>query len=144
MSNLFIRGIAYTPAYEEKYDGSYLHYKELTSDFAESCVGLPVYVNHDLNGPSVGRVTNAYISKDLQLMVEIHCDLEPLNHLLHSSMTSYNNTGKPYFKGLSLGLRCGELETKYSLDIVSKEPREVSIVPVGDRPGCHILDFELA
>lgn len=143
MSNLYIRGIAYTPTREKNFKGALFTEDEMNDDLAKKCIGLPVLVNHDWKHPKVGVVKEAYIDKNKNLNVLLHCDVPTFNEMIYSGMTEYNKHGKPIFKGLSLAKRHVEHRTDYDVTISDKEPSEISIVPVGDRPGTWITDFEL-
>lgn len=138
---LLISGIAYTPEYKEDYHGSWFGITEMNDDLARQCIGLPALINHDLSHPPVGKIIDAMITESGQLSVVIECDVEFFNDMLVSNLTSDNKLGKPVFTGLSLGTKVGEKRSQYDVEIVSKVPEEVSIVPVGDRPHTYITGF---
>lgn len=143
MSTLYIKGVAYTPERKEGFRGGCLTEDEMNEELVEKCVGLPVLINHDMNHPEVGKVIDARINEHKNLEVIIHCDVDFFNTFIYSCLTDKNATGKPHFRGLSLGMRVGERRTLYDVEVVHKEPVEVSIVPVGDRPDTWITDFQV-
>lgn len=141
MSILYVYGIAYTPAYEKDYSGTYLSYRDMNDKLVQQCIGLPVFINHDTASPRVGEVVDANITPELHLAVLLKLDIPYFNSLIYNGLTSENATGNQYFRGLSMGLRVGEAETTYYTHITSKVPMEISIVPEGDRPNCDIISF---
>lgn len=143
MSNLYIAGTAYTPVREKDYQGGCFREHEMTDDLAQRCIGLPVLVNHDWNHPPVGKVKDAYIDEEKNLQVVLDCDVPAFNEYIYGCLTDNNVKNEPIFRGLSMGKGHKEVRQNYDINIVDKEPREISIVRVGDRPGTWIKDFEM-
>ena len=141
-TRLIIKGVAYTPNYDnDNFDQVFLTRNEMTNEFAISTIGLPVYIEHDTDGPRVGHIINAYIDELWRLRVVLALDVKFFNEMI------YDKIKNGYFRDMSLGHNV-HLLTDPSTSmrkIVAKRPTEVSIVRVGDRPGTHIdyCEFEL-
>lgn len=142
---IIVDGVAYTPHNDIDTDNVWLTITEMTNELAKKVIGLPVYIEHDIEAPHVGYVKNAYISNELNLIVKLVLDVDFFNQFLIEQLTPCNRTGKPILRDLSLGHRCIKHINKQTKigKIVKKIPKEVSLVRKGDRPNCHIFNIDI-
>ena len=138
---LQIGGIIYTPSYDENYEGTLLHASEITQYLCDKLINLPVYIEHDISSPILGRVKSAIMLPDKRIFGVLELDVPFFNDKMRTALSCNNHTGNPIYSGLSLGVDL-EIETFNDIRKVKKKtPVEVSIVGTGDRPGTEILFF---
>lgn len=146
-NDLLLLGCAYTPQYGDE-ETTLFKDGEMTQEFADKCVGLPVHIEHD-KSKTIGEVERAYINECHQLMTVLHLYGDPVvNKLLPPKL--YKNPdwgGKAFYNGLSLGNEVG-FKMDYVKDgdytvktIANNVPSEVSIVGEGNRPLTEIQDY---
>lgn len=144
-NDLIVYGCAYTPKYDED-ESTIFNHTTMNSEFAQSVIGLPVYIEHDTT-VQIGEVKEAFINERRQLMVVLHIIGNPLvNKLLPSRLyKDPSNGNKGFFNALSLGNSVGFKLTDYGdykvKEIAQNVPSEISIVRAGNRPMTQILEY---
>lgn len=147
VSDILVMGCAYTPHYGEEETTLFKH-NQMTNDFAQQVMGLPVYIEHD-KSKQIGVVKDAYINESRQLMTLLHLtgDEYANSKLPHAFYKGPENNYTGFYNGLSLGNSVNfKLDHKdgYTIkEIVDNVPSEVSIVREGDRPLTSINDYWL-
>jgi hypothetical protein len=155
MEEIRIYGIGFIPATEK---GSHmLTGNEMTNKLAQSSVGLPVFIEHDLT-MQIGEVQSATIDSETKnLMVELRVFRNPdiICHLA-DALSMSDHTMRRRFSGISVGTtvtlkriglgmpdKYGKFQEYYSTAEGSVFT-EFSIVEKPDSPGCVILDWKFS
>lgn len=138
MDDIVLTGCAYTPEFKEGYHGTLFHVSDMTPQFAESIVGLPVYIEHDTGIP-IGCVTDAHIDYSSRLIVTI----KVYGNTIVTSLLPPKLASR-FYAGLSLGhavqFKMGDDGT---VGVHSLTPTEISIVRKGDREGTDIFHYQV-
>lgn len=143
-NGVLIFGTAYTPTYDDDYDGTLFSHEQMNEEFAERMKNLPVYIEHDASVP-IGKVKDAFINERRQLETILHVNSsKEINKRIPPTLyKDPENGGKGFFNALSLG---NDITFNFSPDkckttIDSNVPTEVSIVRNGNRPLTEIKDY---
>ena len=142
---ILISGCAYTPLYGEDSPSTIFKHDQMTSAFAESVKGLPVYIEHDTS-KQIGEVYDAYINEKRQLMTLLHINNNPIaNKLLPPTLYKDPAVNQRYYNALSLGndASFGRKDNLSPPEVRSNVPAEVSLVMAGNRPMTEIDDYWL-
>lgn len=131
---ILVRGIAYLPQVDEKYEGTFLTISDLTPDKISAMKGLPVYIEHSEPpaGHAVGEVFNAYLNDDNWLMVELV--VQGVTREVHASIDY--SLRHNMFKMLSVGHDV--VITRDPITVIEKRVKEISIVQQGAHDGTFI------
>jgi hypothetical protein len=144
-NEILVSGCAYTPLYGEDGPSTIFKHDQMTSAFADSVKGLPVFIEHDTS-KKIGEVYDAYINEKRQLMTILHINNNPIaNKLLPPTLYKDPERNQRYYNALSLGndasfSRKDELSPP---EVLSNVPAEVSLVMAGNRPMTEIDDYWL-
>jgi hypothetical protein len=152
VNDILILGCCYTPESNEDYEGPYFKYNEITHDLLNTIRNKEVFIEHDLYDKEtgekrqpIGKVVDAYINSDGQVMSFLHITGDPVANSLIPHGLIKDDTGKRYYNDLSLGhgVVFDIDEEQDKINIEQKIPEEVSIVRTGDRPKTNIVDYWL-
>jgi hypothetical protein len=146
-NDIVVLGCAYTPLYGDEETTLFKH-SDMTSDFAETVKGLPVFIEHDTS-KQIGEVIDAYINEKRQLVTVLHLAGDPYaNAILPQALyKDPNNDNRGYYNALSLGNDVGFIVEQHpsglfsTKKVVNNRPSEVSIVRAGNRPMTEIMDY---
>lgn len=150
-NDILILGCCYTPETKENYEGPYLRYDEINDDIVNQIKNKDVYIEHELydedgnKRPPVGKVIDAYINSEGNLMSFLHITGDPVASTLLPHGLVKDANGKRFFNDLSLGhgVVFDIDDEKDTIHIQKKIPEEISIVATGDRPNTNIKDYWL-
>lgn len=97
-------------------------------------MNLDVFIEHDTNKP-VGKVLDAYISNEGDLMTFLHISGDPVCNSFLPEKLALGPDGRRFFNDLSMGHEVVMRNDNGFTKVIGKHPSEVSIVRQGDNPG---------
>lgn len=144
-SDILVYGCAYTPLYGEDEPSTIFKDFEMSTDFADTVKGLPVYIEHDTS-KQIGEVYDAFINEKRQLMTLLYLNNNPIaNKLLPPTLYKDPELNERYYNALSLGndARITRKDEFSPPELDRNTPAEVSLVMAGNRPMTEIDDYWL-